>query len=85
MTEAEKGVGKCVNDHAGSYGFPTRPDEPYGFCQKCGQGMVWVCSGCQEPLPEDPVELAEARFCRQCGTAYFGDEPVTGEPAASSQ
>jgi hypothetical protein len=67
----EKGVGKCENDHTGSYGYPTRPEEKYGFCAKCGKPMVWECSACEEPVPEDPAELAEARFCRKCGAAYF--------------
>jgi hypothetical protein len=74
MRETMKGVGKCSNDHPGSYGYPTRPEEPYGFCQKCGQRMVWACADCDAPLPEDPEELAEARFCRHCGSGYFGDE-----------
>jgi hypothetical protein len=78
MTEEQpKGVGKCLNDHPGSYGYPTRPEEPYGYCQKCGQGMVWTCPKCEASLPEDPEELVEARFCRHCGTAYFGDVPAT--------
>lgn len=67
----EKGVGKCENDHTGSYGYPTRPEEKYGFCAKCGKPMVWECPSCDEPVPEDPGELAEARFCRKCGAAYF--------------
>ena len=79
MNDVPKGVGKCANNHTGSYGYPTRPEEPYGFCQKCGQEMVWVCAGCGDPLPEDPEELAEARFCRQCGGSYFGEEPVVEE------
>jgi hypothetical protein len=33
--------------------------------------MVWACAQCEAPLPDDANELAEARFCRHCGTAYF--------------
>jgi hypothetical protein len=73
--ENGKGVGKCENNHAGSFGYPTRPEEAYPFCAKCGRPMVWACSKCEDPLPEDSAELADARFCRQCGTAYFENEP----------
>ena len=69
--EAEKGVGKCENNHTGSYGYPTRPDEKYDFCSNCGTKMVWQCAACNQPVPEDPAELAEARFCRHCGAPYF--------------
>jgi hypothetical protein len=43
--------------------------------------MVWTCRNCEAPLPDDPTELAEARFCRHCGAAYFDDESETAEPA----
>jgi predicted nucleic acid-binding Zn-ribbon protein len=39
--------------------------------------MVWACPGCGAPVPDDSEELALARFCRECGSAYFGIE----EPA----
>jgi len=67
----ERGVGKCENNHTGSFGYPTRPEEPYPFCAKCGRPMVWACSNCEAPLPDDATELAEAQFCRHCGTPYF--------------
>lgn len=73
MANEEKGVGKCTNDHTGSYGYPTRPEEEYAFCSQCGEAMVWRCSGCGEKLPDDVNELAAARFCRQCGVPYFED------------
>lgn len=41
--------------------------------------MAWQCPSCQAGLPEDPDELKLARFCRECGTSYFGEE-VTDEP-----
>ena len=69
-----RGVGKCEEDHPGSYGYPTRPEEPYDFCSQCGKPMIWQCSGCEAPLPEDSTELATARFCRECGTPYFDEE-----------
>ena len=68
---AARGVGKCGNNHLGSFGFPTRPVEPYGFCPQCGLEMVWRCDKCEQPLPDDPKELESARFCRDCGAAYF--------------
>ena len=70
----ERGLGKCENDHISSYGFPTRPTEPFAFCSQCGQAMVWKCGECATSVPEDADELKLARFCRQCGTGYFGDE-----------
>ena len=76
---SERGVGKCENNHTGSFGYPTRPSEPYPFCHKCGRAMVWTCPSCQAPLPDDSSELLEARFCRYCGTPYFEN----GEPAAT--
>jgi hypothetical protein len=79
--EQPRGVGKCANNHAGSFGYPTRPEEPYPFCPKCGRPMVWTCRNCEAPLPDDPTELAEARFCRHCGASYFDDESETAEPA----
>lgn len=72
--EQARGVGKCGNAHLGSYGFPTRPEEPYGFCPQCGDKMVWQCPSCEQPLPDDSTELETARFCRNCGTPYFEDE-----------
>jgi len=77
MEEVKRGVGKCRNGHTGSYGYPTRPDEKYDYCSQCGKAMIWACPSCNEPVPEDPAELAEARFCRKCGNAYF-DEVATG-------
>lgn len=73
--QASRGVGKCRNSHIGSYGFPTRPENQYGFCPQCGEGMVWTCGTCNAPLPDDPAELETAQFCRQCGSAYFQAEP----------
>jgi hypothetical protein len=73
-----RGLGKCVNNHLGSYGYSTRPEQKYPFCSQCGNPMVWECAACKSPLPDDADELAVARFCRQCGAAYFGDTP---EPA----
>jgi hypothetical protein len=72
---AERAVGKCAENHLGSYGYPTRPEEPYPFCSQCGGAMVWLCGECQIGLPDDNVELLAARFCRHCGQAYFADEP----------
>jgi predicted RNA-binding Zn-ribbon protein involved in translation (DUF1610 family) len=68
----EQGVGKCPESHLGSYGFPTRPADPYAFCPQCGSKMVWACAECQAALPDDPKELETANFCRSCGAAYFG-------------
>lgn len=68
-----RGLGKCAQDHVGSYGYPTRPEAPYRFCPQCGNGMVWACAQCEAPLPEDSNELALARFCRDCGAQYFED------------
>ena len=76
-----RGVGKCASDHLGSYGYPTRPDHPYGFCAQCGTTMVWECPGCHASMPSDPDELSAARFCRECGHGYFGEAP--GAPAAT--
>ena len=36
MADGAQGIGKCQGDHLGSYGYPTRPVEPYGFCAQCG-------------------------------------------------
>lgn len=72
---AERAVGKCAENHLGSYGYPTRPEEPYAFCAQCGFPMVWACQECASPLPEDTAELISARFCRQCGHGYFDDTP----------
>ena len=73
----ERGVGKCSQDHLGSYGYPSRPEQPYGFCPTCGNPMVWACEQCNAPLPTDNDELATARFCRDCGAPYFVDETPT--------
>lgn len=73
-SEHQRGVGKCSDAHLGSYGYPTRPEEPYPFCAQCGQPMVWQCPSCGEGVPEDSDELVKARFCRQCGAPYFDDE-----------
>jgi hypothetical protein len=67
----ERGVGKCVQSHLGSFGYPTRPEEPYPFCPQCGGAMVWRCPACDELVPQEADELATAHFCRQCGTPYF--------------
>lgn len=69
----ERGVGKCEQDHAGSYGYPTRPEVPYDFCAQCGKPMVWQCANCEAALPDDNSELLLARFCRECGAPYFPD------------
>jgi hypothetical protein len=71
--EIEQGVGKCRENHLGSFGFPTRPEEPYGFCPECGNPMVWACPSCARAVPDDPKELAGARFCRHCGVSYFDE------------
>jgi hypothetical protein len=71
-----RGVGKCEENHPGSYGYPTRPEEPYDFCSQCGKPMIWECTNCGVPLPEDSAELESARFCRGCGSPYFPDETV---------
>jgi hypothetical protein len=71
-----RGVGKCEENHPGSYGYPTRPEEQYDFCSQCGKPMIWECRKCAAPLPEDSAELAAARFCRECGAAYFPEEPA---------
>ncbi len=76
MTNNERGLGKCSDNHAGSYGYPTRPEQPYPFCAQCGHPMVWRCMHCEAPLPDDSTELIAARFCRQCGAAYFEDTPA---------
>ena len=68
-----RGVGKCEENHTGSYGYPTRPEEPYDFCSQCGKPMIWECASCRTPLPDDNNELIAARFCRECGTSYFAD------------
>jgi hypothetical protein len=73
----DRGLGKCVQGHIGSFGYPTRPAEPYPFCPICGNPVVWKCAACGHGLPDDSNELTAARFCRYCGTAYFGDEPTS--------
>jgi hypothetical protein len=74
----ERGLGKCPQDHISSYGFPTRPAEPFLFCSQCGNAMIWECNHCHTPLPEDGAELILARFCRDCGTSYFDAESQAG-------
>jgi len=73
----DKGIGKCEEGHSGSYGYPTRPEEPYQFCSQCGKKVVWACPSCEARLPEDAGELETARFCRDCGEAYFETSDVT--------
>jgi hypothetical protein len=75
----ERGLGKCAHDHLSSYGFPTRPAQPFSFCSQCGNPMIWACSHCQAPLPEDGDELMLAKFCRDCGKAYFAAESQPGD------
>lgn len=72
-----KGLGKCAQAHLGSYGYPTRPEEPYPFCPQCGHPMVWRCPNCEAELPADGDELQNARFCRYCGAPYFAEETHT--------
>lgn len=67
----ERGLGKCPEDHLGSFGYPTRPEDPYDFCPRCGKPMLWECPQCGHPLPDDTDELTTARFCRDCGAPYF--------------
>jgi hypothetical protein len=69
-----KGIGKCAENHLGSYGYPTRPESPYPYCPQCGNGMVWICAKCSAALPEDSAELVGARFCRYCGASYFDSQ-----------
>jgi hypothetical protein len=76
----ERGLGKCDENHTGSYGYPTRPDQPYPFCSQCGKAMVWACPSCERPLPDDNGELQTARFCRYCGAPYFGDGDEKPKP-----
>lgn len=46
--------------------------------------MVWECSGCATPLPEDSAELPTARFCRECGAPYFSEEVTIKEAKKGS-
>ena len=79
-----RGLGKCEQNHVGSYGYPSRPEEPYGFCPACGNPMAWACTQCGAALPADGEEIAITRFCRDCGAPYFPDaanaDPQTTEP-----
>ena len=68
-----RGLGKCKESHAASYGYPSRPEEPYPFCAQCGNPVIWECPNCKADMPEDSAELQVARFCRLCGAAYFPD------------
>ena|GEM_PF-6467469 len=83
--ENERGVGKCEETHLGSYGYPSRPEEPYQFCPQCGKAMVWACPSCDTPLPDDSAELEAALFCRQCGAAYFPSAGVDNKGVTSRQ
>ncbi len=75
----ERGIGKCAQNHASSYGYPSRPEEPFPFCSQCGNPMVWSCPECGVSLPEDSAELLVAQYCRHCGTAYFaGSQQARG-------
>lgn len=86
MSNEERGIGKCPADHLGSFGYPTRPAEEYPFCPQCGAGMAWRCPSCEEPVPQDTDELTLARFCRQCGSSYFGEEkPAPGAIPARAE
>ena len=69
-----RGLGKCTENHISSFGFATRPEEPFPFCSQCGNPMVWACTQCGAALPEDSDELIVARFCRDCGRGYFDGE-----------
>ncbi len=80
----ERAVGKCEENHPGSYGYPTRPDNAYPFCSQCGKAMVWECPNCQAQLPEDSSELLLARFCRECGTPYCSSDSTPSARARSS-
>jgi hypothetical protein len=73
----ERGVGKGEENHPGSFGYPTRPEERYGYCSQCGKPMVWQCPACGAGLPEDSAELETARYCRECGAAYFENAIAT--------
>jgi predicted RNA-binding Zn-ribbon protein involved in translation (DUF1610 family) len=73
LADSQRGLGKCELNHVGSFGYPTRPEEPYPFCPQCGNRMAWRCGACKAPLPEDNEELLTARFCRECGKPYFPD------------
>ncbi len=75
----ERGLGKCRNGHLSSYGYPTRPDDPFPFCSQCGCAMVWRCDQCGAELPQDSEELKPAAFCRHCGTAYFAEQSAERE------
>jgi len=79
----ERGVGKCEENHNGSYGYPTRPEERYGFCAQCGKAMVWECAQCGASLPDDSAELDAARFSRECDAPYFESEPANTGPGAA--
>ena len=75
----ERGLGKCTENHIGSFGYPTRPEEEYPFCPQCGNPMMWRCPSCGGGLPEDNAELQTARFCRLCGVPYFDEEPAVAD------
>ena len=81
--DADRGLGKCEQNHPGAYGYPARPEEPYAFCSTCGKPMVWQCPRCSEPLPLDSAELVSARFCRDCGAPYFAEAEGASQAAGS--
>ena len=65
---ADRGVGKCEQNHLGSCthtpSAPVRtPDALAGPAYDA-------------PVPSDPAEPQAARFCRDCGAPYFGDDPI---------
>jgi len=78
----ERGTGKCVQSHLGSYGYPTRPEEPYAYCPQCGGVMVWACAACNAQVPQEADELTTAQFCRFCGAPYFAAAEAPGPGAA---
>ena len=82
---SERGLGKCVGNHIGSFGYSTRPEQRYPFCSQCGTPMVWACAACEAGMPDDADELSAARFCRHCGAAYFGDVPEEAAPKADAE
>ena len=77
----QRGLGKCEESHISSFGYPSRPEEPFPFCSQCGKPMVWQCAKCEMQLPEDSAELTSARFCRHCGASYF-EESATDDDAS---
>lgn len=72
----DRGLGKCRTGHLSSYGYPTRPEEPFPFCSQCGAAMVWQCERCGAEMPQDSEELKAAAFCRHCGAPYFTEQEI---------